>query len=133
MLAAGCTAAAGKADDVTMTTLAHGSYASSRGDRTAVLVTTDDEYRRRWTELIGGTEPPAADFESGVVVFLFAGQRNSGGWSVEPQSVAIEGDTAVVTAEVKGPPPGSITTQALTYPYAVVAIRSRAAKTVRWP
>jgi PrcB C-terminal len=132
-LAAGCAAAAGKADDVTMTTLARGSYATSQGDRTAVLATTDAEYRRLWSSLIGGGEIPAADFDAGVVVFLLGGQRNTGGWSVEPKSVAMEGDTAVVTAEVKGPPPGSITTQALTYPYAVVSINSRDVKNVRWP
>lgn len=132
VLAAGCTAAAGKAEDVTMTTLARGSYATSQG-RNAVLATTDAEYRQLWSSLIGGGEIPAADFETGVVVFLLAGQRNSGGWSIDPKSVALEGDVAIITAAVQGPPPGSITTQALTYPYAVVAINSRNVKTVRWP
>ena len=132
-LALGCTAAAGKADDVTITTLARGSYAASQDEqRTAVLATTAAEYARLWSQLIGGGEMPAADFEGGVAVFLLAGMRNTGGWSVEPKSVVLDGDTAVVTAAVNAPPRDSIVTQALTYPYAVVAIGSRDVKRVRW-
>lgn len=131
-MALGCTAAAGKADDVTMTTLARGAYASHQEERTAVLATSAEEYRRLWSQLVRGGEMPAADFEKGVVVFLMAGMRNTGGWSVEPKSVTMDGDTAVITAEVKAPPPDSIVTQALTYPYAVVAVGSRDVKRVRW-
>lgn len=132
-LAAGCAAAHGSDEDVTLTTLARGAYAASRGERTAFLAATEAEYRRLWSQLIGGGEAPAADFEKGVVVFLLAGERNTGGWSVEPKSVALEGDTAVITAEVRGPAPDMIVTQALTYPYAVVAVGSRDIKNVRWP
>lgn len=131
--ALGCTAAAGKADDVTMTTLASGSYAASQEERTALLATNAEQYRQLWSTLIGRGEMPAADFDAGVVVFLLAGMRNTGGWSVEPKSVTMDGDTAVVTAAVNAPPPGSMTTQALTYPYAVVAIGSRDVESVRWP
>ena len=131
-MALGCTAAAGKADDVTMTTLARGSYASHQDERTAVLATSAEEYRRLWQQLVGGGEMPAADFEKGVVVFLMAGMRNTGGWSVEPRSVTMDGDTAVITAAVNAPPADSIVTQALTYPYAVVSLDSRDVKRVRW-
>lgn len=130
---AACTAAQGSSGDVTISTLARGSYASSRSGPTAILVTSESDYRARWSELIGQGEAPAADFANGVVVFLLAGQRNTGGWSVEPKSVAIEGDTAVIDAEIRGPAPDMIVTQALTYPYAVVSINSRGVNNVRWP
>jgi len=129
-----CTAVSGGTEEVTMTTLGRGSYAASHSGRNAVLATSDTDYQRFWRELAGGPDaPPAVDFAENVVVFLFAGERNTGGWSVEPKSVTIEGDTAVIDAPVNGPPPGSMVTQALTYPYAVVSVRSRDVKNVRWP
>jgi len=129
-----CTAVSGGNEEVTMTTLGRGAYAASHGGRNAVLATSDADYQRFWQELVGGADaPPAVDFAENVVVFLFAGQRNTGGWSVDPKSVTIEGDTAVIDAAVTGPPPDAMVTQALTYPYAVVAVRSRDVKNVRWP
>lgn len=132
-VAAGCVAAQGSGDDVTLTTLARGPYAASRGERKAVLATSESEYRRLWSGLIGGGEAPPADFANGVVVFLLAGERRTGGWTIEPNSVAVEGDTAVIDADVRGPAADAIVTQAFTYPYAVVAVGSRDVKNVRWP
>lgn len=116
---------------VEMQTIARGSYANAE-ERAAVLVTSDPVYRERWHSLIGEGHAPAVDFGENVVVFLMGGMRNTGGWSVVPVSVRIEGDTAVIDAKVQGPPPGAITTQAITYPYAVVTINRRDIKQVRW-
>lgn len=119
---------------MTMTTLGRGSYASSQGGRNAVLATSDAEYQRIWREMAGGADaPPPVDFAQNVAVFLFAGQRNTGGWSVDPKSATVEGDTLVIDAAVTGPGPDMIVTQALTYPYAVVSVRTRDVKNVRWP
>ena len=116
-----------------MQTIAKGAYAADESERKAVLATTDAEYRRQWAALVGEGEIPAVDFEKNVVVFLLAGMRNTGGWSVQPVSVRVEDDgTAVLEAKVQGPPPGGSTTQALTYPYAVVTINSRDVKKVSW-
>ena len=119
---------------VKITTVARGGYASHESDRKAVLATNDADYRARWEDLIGGGEIPNVDFEHGVVVFLLAGMRNTGGWSIQPTAAHIEDDgTAVIDAKVQGPPPGGIVTQAITYPYAVVVVSSRDVKKVRWP
>jgi hypothetical protein len=131
-----CTTANVGAETVEITTIARGSYAADDSGRKAVLATTDAEYRRLWTELIGNGENAAAtvDFERGVVAFLIAGVKNSGGWSIEPGAISIDPDgTAVIQAKVAGPPPGAITTQALTTPYAVVFLNSRNVKAVHWP
>jgi hypothetical protein len=77
-------------------------------------------------------QSPAVDFEKNVVVFLMGGMHNTGGWSVVPVSARVEGDTAIIDAKVQGPPPGAITTQAITYPYAVITINQRSVKQVRW-
>lgn len=121
------------ADTVEINTIARGGYAAESG-RNAVLATNDADYRRLWQELIGGGEIPNVDFDRGVAVFLLAGMRNTGGWSIQPNSASIEADgTAVIDAKVQGPPPGGIVTQAITYPYAVVVVSSRDVKKVRWP
>ena len=119
---------------VEMQTIAKGGYAVDEStERKTVLATTDADYRKQWAALIGEGEIPAVDFEKSVVVFLLAGMRNTGGWSVQPVSARVEEDgTAVIDATVQGPKPGGIATQALTYPYAVVAIHSRDVKKATW-
>ncbi|HEX6100798.1 MAG TPA: protease complex subunit PrcB family protein [Thermoanaerobaculia bacterium] len=116
---------------VEIATIARGGYATAE-TRQAVLATSDADYRKQWQALIGEGQIPTVDFDSHVVVFLFAGMRNTGGWSVVPVSARVEGDTAIVDAKVEGPPPGGITTQAITYPYAVITINRRDVARVRW-
>lgn len=112
-------------------TIASGSYAAAE-ERGAVLVKSDAEYRKQWDALIGEGAIVPVDFEKVVVVFLMGGTRNTGGWSVQPVSARVEGDTAIIDAKVQGPPPGSITTQALTQPYAVITLNQRSVEKVRW-
>ena len=114
-----------------MLTIASGSYAAAE-ERLAVLVKSDAEYRQQWSALIGEGAIVPVDFDKVVVVFLMGGTRNTGGWRVEPVSARVEGDTAVIDAKVQGPPPGSITTQALTQPYAVISLNQRGVEKVRW-
>jgi hypothetical protein len=132
MLSAGCAAARGEAGDVEMSTIASGSYALDDSGRKAVLAASDDDYRRLWSELIGEGDPRQVDFENSVVVFLLAGSRPTGGWSVVANGVTIESDTAVIDAKVEGPPRGAIVTQALTSPYAVILVRGGKPRKVRW-
>ncbi|MGZ5432113.1 MAG: protease complex subunit PrcB family protein [Thermoanaerobaculia bacterium] len=117
---------------VEIETIARGGYAVDESDRKAVLATSDADYRSQWQALINQGDIPSVDFDRSVVVFLLAGMRNTGGWSIAPESARVEGDTAVVKAKIQGPPPGGITTQAITYPYAVVAIHVRGVGKVRW-
>lgn len=134
MLTAGCVAAKSGSETVEMSTIASGGYAVSQ-TKAAVVASSAAEYQRMWRELIGRGEaaPPDADFATGTVLFLLAGTRTTGGWSIEPATVTLESDgTAVIVAKIKGPPAGSMVTQALTSPYAVVFVRDRKVKNVRW-
>jgi len=122
-----------EAAEVEMRTIASGGYARDDSGRQALLVTSADEYRRLWSEKIGHDPAPEADFGKGVVVILLAGPRPTGGWSVVPEAVSVQEGKAVIRARVEGPGRGSIVTQALTSPYAVVFVSTRQVQSVAWP
>lgn len=126
-----CTAAKAVEGPVETRQLGSGTYASS--EREGVLTAFDEEtYRQLWEANVRGGERPAVDFKSESVVFVFAGMRNTGGWRVVVSGASLEGDTLVLEGAVQGPPKGAIVTQAITYPYSVVAVKSRAFKDVTW-
>lgn len=114
-------------------TISSGAYAAARPQTPQAIAATDDAtYRRLWPTTIGGGEPPAVDFATDSVVFLLAGAKPTGGWSVMPRGAKVEGDTLVIDAAIQGPPPGAIVTQAFTSPYAVITVKTKAFTDVRW-
>lgn len=82
--------------------------------------------------MIGGGSPPPVDFQSDSAVFLLAGSKPTGGWTVVPRGASVEGKTLVVDAAIQPPPPDAYVTQAFTSPYAVVAVSTKAFEDVRW-
>jgi PrcB C-terminal len=125
-----CTTTGGPVEPRTIRT---GAYAAAKPEqKQAVAALTEADYRRLWPSLIGGEEPPAVDFASESVVFLLGGAKPTGGWSVVPRGATLEGTTVVIDAVVQGPPPDSMTTQAFTSPFAVIAVKSKDFTDVRW-
>ncbi len=59
-----------------------------------ILAEDADAYRRIWGILIGSGAPPQVDFSRETAIFFLDRQRNTGGYSLEAHSVAVEGDTA---------------------------------------
>ena len=116
-----------------MRVLTTGAFAASQTERPeAVFAKSADELRRVWGESVGSGAAPEADFATESVVILLAGSKPTGGYSVEPRGVRLEGRTLVVDAEIKSPPPGSIVTQAFTSPFAAIAVSTRDFDQVRW-
>jgi hypothetical protein len=117
-----------------MRVLQSGSNAAMNGDTPRVEIARDaSTYQRLWGFLVGaGTPPPALDFSRETAVFLLLGTRNTGGYGITPKNVTLEGDVAVIEAEVTSPPRGSMVTQVITAPFAVVAITSPNIANARW-
>lgn len=116
-----------------MRTLTSGQYAAADAQtRRALVARTADEYRRLWDETVGRGEPPQVDFATESVVILLAGMRPTGGFSVAPRGVRLDGRTLVVDAAINTPPPDAIVTQALTSPFAAIAVSAREFDEVRW-
>jgi hypothetical protein len=128
-----CTSAAVAGGPVELRIAGSGAYATET-ERKAVAVFDDETYTALWAATIdeNGGEMAPVDFETESAVVLFGGQRNTGGYIVDVRGAAIEGDTLVVDAVVKGPGGGSIVTQALTQPWVVIAVKNRRFKDVRW-
>lgn len=113
--------------------IATGSNAAVEPDAPqAVAIKSADDYRQRWEQTIGGGQPPAVDFATESVVILLGGQRRTGGWRVVPRGASLDGRTLVIDAVVQGPPADAIVTQALTSPYAVIAVKTKNFDDVRW-
>lgn len=89
-------------------------------------------YASRWQQLIGRGDAPRVDFAKEAAVFLLAGSKPTGGYSIDVRGASVEGETLVVDAVVKPPAPDAIVTQAFTSPFVVVAVDRRDFKDVRW-
>ena len=97
-----------------------------------LIATTAADYRRLWTTFVDEGDAPPIDFPSERAVFLLLGMRRTGGYAIEPQRVAIDGETLVVDAPVQRPSAGGLSTQALTAPWTVIAVKGPAFRGVRW-
>jgi hypothetical protein len=116
-----------------MRVVASGSYATTSPSKPESCIAGDAaELEALWKARIGDKSAPEADFSRESVVVLMAGERRTGGWSVNPQSVALEGSTLVVTAPIQGPGAGDMTTQAFTSPWVAIAVSPKAFTSVRW-
>lgn len=71
--------------------------------------------------------PGKLDFAKNDLVIIALGERMTGGYSVEINSIQLEGDKLFVNGKATAPGPDAITTQALTYPYAAVVIENTTA------
>jgi len=67
----------------------------------------------------------AEDFKKSTFLILNLGEKSSGGYGIGVEKVEEFPDKIVVTVRESRPAPGSMVTQALTYPYAVVKINSK--------
>ena len=67
----------------------------------------------------------AEDIKESNFLILNMGEKTSGGYSITVDSVTETPDKILVKVKENEPEPGSMTTQAMTYPYAIVKINSK--------
>jgi hypothetical protein len=87
-----------------------------------VVVRTPAEWAALWKEHSGRDAPPAVDFSREMVVGVFSGRRNTGGYGVE--IVRAVGNSSALIVEYVETVPGrdAITTQVLTAPFHLAAM-----------
>ena len=114
------------ARSVAFTEVAATSQARDDSGEMLMLGTTDAS-RAQIAQLVPNATTPSGR----VLVAVFQGQQNSGGYSVQITAIERNGDQLVVRATFVVPGPGSMVTQVLTSPAHVVSIAAADATGVR--
>lgn len=107
------------------TTLASSAYSGFR-DSTRLVVRDRTAWTRVWSAINGAVEPmppvPAVDFGEEMVIVAALGQRRSGGYAIQIDSVARHELGAVIYVTKSAPGRNCLTTQAITSPVHAVRV-----------
>jgi protease stability complex PrcB-like protein len=104
-----------------MRTVARGDQSFIESER-QVVARSSAEWNAIWRQHDPDRPVPAVDFSKEMVVGVFLGSRNTGGYSVEIVSASVEQDALIVRYRQRTPPPDAITAQVITMPFQLVAI-----------
>jgi hypothetical protein len=74
--------------------------------------------------------PGGVNFDENDLVIVALGEQPTGGYSINIESLQLEGGELAVTGKASAPGPDAVTTQALTYPYSAVLIANTSADKV---
>ncbi|TFG80475.1 MAG: protease complex subunit PrcB family protein [Spirochaetales bacterium] len=110
-------------DSLEYDVLGSGSHASVT-DGYTTLIRNPDAFNRLWSSILGSSMPaPDIDFGVYAVIASFMGQRNTGGFSVQPVRVELLSDDRVrVVLRNEAPRKDQVVTQVLTSPYVILAV-----------
>jgi hypothetical protein len=121
---AGTVAAAEKSPGVAVVKEWSGAY-SAQETAKRVVVKDQKGWEEVWAGMNGNITPkpetPKIDFTRQMVLAVFMGTRNTGGYSVKITGIESNGKLKVKVKE-SSPPPGGMVTEALTAPYHVVVV-----------
>lgn len=113
-------------EQLTWEVMARGSQAIGFSGRSFLLVGKQDEFTSLWNRAYGSqlnVPPlPSIDFGRESIVAIFQGSQPSGGFGVDVASVSEENGELYLDVSFTSPPPGAITTQALTSPWVMVRV-----------
>ncbi|MEM6507213.1 MAG: protease complex subunit PrcB family protein [Planctomycetota bacterium] len=74
--------------------------------------------------------PGEVDFDANDLVIVSLGERSTGGFAVNIESIQLAGGELAITGEATKPAEADAVTQALTYPYSAVLIPNTSAEVV---
>lgn len=101
------------------TTVARGDHSQIEEPR-HVVVRTPAEWSALWKEHAGGGKPPAVDLTRSIVIGVFAGSRQTAGYTVEITRIEKQNTGLVVTYREQVPAAGAMVAQVLTSPFHIV-------------
>ncbi len=98
---------------------------SAQNARQRVVVKDQKAWEKTWSGMKGSIQPkpeaPKIDFNKNMVIAVFMGRKNTGGYSVKIVSI-VEKEKLIVTVKENSPPADAMVTMALTAPYHVVVV-----------
>ena len=105
---------------ISVTTIQKGNFGGIRKPA-QIVVRTQEEWNSLWKRHVSiqspPSSPPSVDFAAEMIVGLFIGEKNTGGYEVEITRAELKDSTLHVYYAEKSPTPGGIVTQALTQPF----------------
>ena len=106
-------------------TLAKGAFSGFQKE-TYLVVTNQTQWAEVWKKNSAQQTPakplPKVDFEKETVLLAAAGQKQTGGHSIEIVRIDEIADKTAVIIKVTAPRPGGFSIQALTAPFHIVAV-----------
>lgn len=103
-----------------------GEQGDDPGEDRFVRIADADELRAFWNAVHGGSfsPPPVpdADFDRETLLGVRLSERSTGGYGIDIDSVAREGDELYVDVRLTEPAEDAVTTQALTTPWVLVRV-----------
>ena len=117
--------------NIDFTTIAQGTN-SGYQSASQTVIDNQERWINLWQQHTSDTEPsppvPQVDFTSYNVVAVFAGEKSTGGYSVEMLTVETRNfqtkdlPSLVIVVEYRQPQPEDFVTEAMTYPYHMIKI-----------
>lgn len=117
--------------NIDFTTIARGTD-SGYQNTSQMVIDNSERWLDLWQQHTCNTEPspplPQVDFTRYSVVAVFAGEKPTGGYSVEILTAQTTGSeiknqpSLVITVEYRQPKAGEFVTEAFTYPYHMIKI-----------
>lgn len=90
------------------------------------IIENNDEWQELWVKVTGNLlsaeDAPEINFDEYIIIAVAMGQKNTGGHSININKITADDENVNVYIEEIKPETGSVTTQALTYPYHMVKI-----------
>jgi hypothetical protein len=111
--------AAGGPAPVPFVTIARGDHSGIDKVR-EVVVRGAADWKALWRQHAPEQAAPDVDFSKWMVVGVFGGEFNTGGFPVAITAIEREGGRLVVTWRQEQPPPDGIVAQVFTYPFHLV-------------
>jgi hypothetical protein len=105
---------------------------SNVDDAKQVLVRTEAEWTRLWTQHNPDRPRPSVDFSKEMVVAVFMGSRPTAGFSTTITSATVANGVLIVRYSETMPGAAAVTAQILTFPYHLVAIPRAAVTDVKF-
>ena len=106
-----------------------GNSGYSDSDFGAALVNSESTFQSIWAKtnsrILPAPAAPDIDFSNSSAVFLFLGQRPTGGYGFKVNSMEARGTTLIVRVTVSEPSPGAILTQAFTSPWGLYTVAGK--------
>lgn len=110
---------------VTWEVVSEGAY-SNQEEASNQLIQNADDWQSLWSIINKGRFPtpalPEVDFETQNLLACFMGMKTSGGHSIQVETMTMQGESLMVKVVQESPGQNCMVTDAITYPYVIVAV-----------